>query len=425
MKLAKEHEELPIKLSVELFLNEQQLDDIEDDAIQDEQLLAGTTAAVIVLGAIEAGRLRAERRRPNRLYLCRPQLLRDPQGATAWQVLYMTQSDRAYITTMAFDVVTFNTILDAGFAALWDQNPIPRNDAPGTRKTRPGARSLDASGALGLLLHYLNSTMREISLQQIFALIPSTVSRYITFGLKLLLVVLRVMPEAAIKWPKNQSEFEEYNDLIVERHPLLTGAFASIDGLNIACQTSDDEEIENSTYNGWLCEHFVSSVLVFSPKGHRTPADFYLVADTAFPRGAKQIEGRIKAPIKSGQKIIGTAEEIEGRLAFDRQLLSYRQTAEWGMHGLQGSFGRLRIPLEINRQEERGDLLEICARLNNVRAELVGINQIHNVYMPLWKDIREQEEIWTNFENMLFVDQRRSDRVARFHNIQCTSQQDN
>jgi hypothetical protein len=43
----------------------------------------------------------------------------------------------------------------------------------------------------------------------------------------------------------------------------------------------------------------------------------------------------------------GTIDEIQERVAFDRELLSYRQTAEWGMPGLQGSFGRLRIPLEI------------------------------------------------------------------------------
>jgi hypothetical protein len=55
--------------------------------------------------------------------------------------------------------------------------------------------------------------------------------------------------------------------LIIARHPRLTGAFASIDGLNLACQTSDDPEIENATYNGWLSAHFISSVLVFSPKG--------------------------------------------------------------------------------------------------------------------------------------------------------------
>jgi hypothetical protein len=161
---------------------------------------------------------------------------------------------------MGFNVSTFNHILAAGFDLAWNTTPIPQNDAVGSGQTRP------ASGALGLLLHYLNSTMREISLQQIFALIPSTVSQYITFGLKLLLTILRTMPEAAIRWPVGE-EFFIYNELIVICHPRLTGTFASINGLNLACQTSEDEEIENATYNGWLCEHFVSSVLVFSPKG--------------------------------------------------------------------------------------------------------------------------------------------------------------
>jgi hypothetical protein len=147
------------------------------------------------------------------------------------------------------------------------------------------------------------------------------------------------------------------------------------------------------------------------------PNGFYLVADTAFPRGANQIEGKIRAPIKTGQKIIGTIAEINEKVAFDQELLSYRQSAEWGMCGLQGSFGRLRIPLEIGRQKERGDLIEICVRLNNVRADLVGINQIRSVYMPLWKETRQEEEVWSRFEGMLFSEQCCSDRVARFHNI--------
>ncbi|KAJ7750684.1 hypothetical protein DFH07DRAFT_544735 [Mycena maculata] len=253
-------------MDIDAFLIQQQLGEVQEDEIDDEQFLAGTAMSIFLLGAIEAHRLRTERRRPSRLYLCRPQLLPNPREATAWQVLFRSRSDRAYITTMGFDVATFNRILDAGFDVAWNTTPIPREDAVGTGKTRPGARSLDGSGALGLLLHYLNSTMREISLQQIFALIPSTISRYITFGLKLLLAILRRMPDAAIRWPE-ADEFSTYNELIVARHPRLTGAFGSVDGLNLACQTSDDEEIENATYNGWLCEHFVSSVLVFSPQG--------------------------------------------------------------------------------------------------------------------------------------------------------------
>ncbi|KAJ7020031.1 hypothetical protein C8F04DRAFT_1145714, partial [Mycena alexandri] len=177
--------------------------------------------------------------------------------------------------------------------------------------------------------------MHEISLQLIFALIPTSISCYIPFCLEILLGVLRRMPAASIQWPESREECQTYNDLIIARHPRLTGAFASIDGLNLACQTSADKEIENATYNGWICKHFVSSVLVFSPKGTVIAAKLN-APDTAFPRSVKQIDGKIRAPIKSGQKMRGTADKIQERLAFDHELLSYRQSAEWGMRGLQG-----------------------------------------------------------------------------------------
>lgn len=99
-------------------------------------------------------------------------------------------------------------------------------------------------------------------------------------------------------------------------------------------------------------------------------------------------------------------------MRFDHQLLSFRQTAEWGMRTLQGSFGRLRVPLPINHSELRGDLLEAITRLYNLRARRVGYNQIRSVYMPLWQP---DELEWLNFESMLFVDQRKNDRVNLFH----------
>ncbi|KAJ7336786.1 hypothetical protein DFH08DRAFT_877471 [Mycena albidolilacea] len=89
--------------------------------------------------------------------------------------------------------------------------PIPCADVRTTGKPCPGARSLNAAGALGLVLHYLNSTMCEISLQQIFALIPTTVSQYIAFGLNILLAVLCTMPDAKIKWPGTVDEFQSFS----------------------------------------------------------------------------------------------------------------------------------------------------------------------------------------------------------------------
>ena len=111
----------------------------------------------------------------------------------------------------------------------------------------------------------------------------------------------------------------------------------------------------------------------------------------------------------------GTAEQIEERFAFDREILSYCQTAEWGNCALQGSFGCLQIPLKINDSQRRGDLIETCIRLYNFRAERVGLNQIRDVYMPQWRMNTEDEEIWSNFENVFFSDQRKKDCVSRFH----------
>ncbi|OAX31026.1 hypothetical protein K503DRAFT_654790, partial [Rhizopogon vinicolor AM-OR11-026] len=53
-------------------------------------------------------------------------------------------------------------------------------------------------------------------------------------------------------------EFQVLNGLVIARHPLLTGGFGTLDGLNLPVETSQDQEIENATYNGWLHDHFVS-----------------------------------------------------------------------------------------------------------------------------------------------------------------------
>ena len=146
-----------------------------------------------------------------------------------------------------------------------------------------------------------------------------------------------------------------------------------------------------------------------------TPPGFYLVADAAFPRGAQSIQGRIRAPFKVGDRLQGTTTAIADVIQFNRQLLSYRQTAEWGNRGLQGSFGRLRVPLEINSINRRNDILETCVRAFCLRTRRVGINQINTVYVGEWTRNDGERRIWEDFENMLFADQRRHDRVLRFH----------
>ncbi len=74
------------------------------------------------------------------------------------------------------------------------------------------------------------------------------------------------MPEASIQWPEEEG-FEINSAMICACHPQLLQAFGTMDGLKHPVQTSADEEMENVTYNGWLHQHFVSSVLVFNALG--------------------------------------------------------------------------------------------------------------------------------------------------------------
>ncbi|KZV63120.1 hypothetical protein PENSPDRAFT_617033 [Peniophora sp. CONT] len=409
-----------------------------DSDSEDEERDAG---AFIVLGALQADRLRRLRRSATRQYLTRPQLLPDPRENTSWTRLYEHGDDRAYITCMGFNRAGFEYILNNGYADAWNSNTIPRPDTSAHGAPRLGRRSLDAAGALGLALHYLCSCVDDTDISLIFAIIPTTISRYISWSLKILLDILREMPEAQIPWP-DEDDCAEYSILIEQKYSLLGGGIGFCDGLKIRVTVSDDPDIENATYNGWLHAHFESCVFVFSPRGiiigavinvpgswhdsnvarpifekllYETPAGYFLIADTAFPRGDRRIAGRIKAPLKQDSRLPDDPQERAQLLEFNRQLVQSRQAAEWGMHSMRTSFGRLNIPLDVNDKEGRATLLEVCTRLHNLRAETVGINEIRQVYEPTWRT--EEDDIFFRMERLVLRDVRRHDRVARFHRL--------
>lgn len=237
----------------------------DDDQEGDDELFPLILAATIIHASNDDHRRSIQQRRVRRGYLNRSELLPDPFSDTPWTILYRSRSDSTYLAAMGLNVAGFQTILDSGFSYRWYSTPLHRSDVAPAH-TRSINRSLDAGGALGLLLHWLTSTMHQISLQQIFALVPATTSRYITTALPLLVETLRSMHSARICWPQGD-EFQELSQLVSNRHPLLAGVFGSIDGLNLPCQVSVDPEIENATYNGWLHGHYISSVIVFSSQG--------------------------------------------------------------------------------------------------------------------------------------------------------------
>ena len=58
------------------------------------------------------------------------------------------------------------------------------------------------------------------------------------------------------------------------------------------------------------------------------------------------------------------------------------QSAEWGMHGVQSSFPRLKDTLQFKEYGERKVIVSSLLLLFNLRARLVGMNQIRSVSYP-------------------------------------------
>ncbi|KAL7270208.1 hypothetical protein RUND412_007090 [Rhizina undulata] len=97
---------------------------------------------------------------------------------------------------------------------VWDTETITRNDVNPDGEPKVDQRSLDATGGLALIFHYLNSTMLDKSLEQIFGIIPSTCSRYLRFGMRILLQMLKGIEEAKISWLQTDKQFAYFFSLI-------------------------------------------------------------------------------------------------------------------------------------------------------------------------------------------------------------------
>jgi hypothetical protein len=81
------------------------------------------------------------------------------------------------------------------------------------------------------------------------------------------------------------------------------------------------------------------------------------------------------------------------------------------MHAIQGSFGCLFVPLLISDEEAHKVLLKLCFWLMCLCTCCVGINQIQNMYVPLWK-ASDDEELWENMGEMMFGDIQWWDQVS-------------
>jgi len=99
------------------------------------------------------------------------------------------------------------------------------------------------------------------------------------------------------------------------------------------------------------------------------------VVDSAFSRG------KCEFLIKSCQTLPTNAPRRT--ILVNSEASSLRQSSEWGMRGLQGSFPRIKDHFLYEENGERLPMLLCVVHLFNFRTRYVGLNQIRSVFLPL------------------------------------------
>jgi len=334
---------------------------------------------------------------------------------SGWRKLYNSRNDQALITLTGLDHFAFD-YLESKFRTYYDGYSPYGMDGCAKQKHQSNKgrkRLMNSKDCLGLILAWTRTRGSMMCLQIIFGLTQSILSLYLQFGMNLLILVLQDLEEAKVKVPST-NKISELQSLVRNRHPVLTDVWCTMDGLKLYLQCPGTDDEQNNYYNGWQCDHFINSVLVFCPDG-TIPICCYNVPGTQHDSTIAHIGGiydklhsvyeetgakctvdsafsKLNRPylIKSGKKNLNLSREDQRILA---AATSMRQSAEWGMKAFQSSFPRIKDRIPWEYKGKRKLVLKMLILLYNFRTRLVGINQIRNVYK-------------TNLEidaNMMFV----------------------
>eukprot|EP00563_Minutocellus_polymorphus_P004199 CAMPEP_0181033814 /NCGR_PEP_ID=MMETSP1070-20121207/7455_1 /TAXON_ID=265543 /ORGANISM="Minutocellus polymorphus, Strain NH13" /LENGTH=444 /DNA_ID=CAMNT_0023111261 /DNA_START=127 /DNA_END=1457 /DNA_ORIENTATION=+ len=318
-------------------------------------------------------------------------------ASSPWQCLYDSGNEQALVTATGLDHAAFSRLLSE-FEPLYREYTVDRYTGDiRPRKARGGGRPrlLNAAGCLGLTLMWTRTRGAEWHLAIVFGTTGTPTSFWIRFGRRILVSVLRKLPEGAICLP-TEAELEEYVAAIAARHRHLgtERVWGAMDGLKLLLQRSGDYLTQNMYYNGWTCDHYVTNLFLFAPDGtialrvtncpgavhdstiaglgnvYEKVFDLYerygvkIVVDSAFASESND------SLIKSAQSTAGASNTREAAILLEAT--SMRQSSEWGMHSLQGTFPRLKDRFVYEERGDRKLMLEMVARLYNFRTRRLG-----------------------------------------------------
>jgi hypothetical protein len=322
--------------------------------------------------------------------LCAPE-------SSPWGTLKAHPSDEGFISFMGFDVETFVYI------ATHMEEALPERSA-----VRKGRRfMLDATDVTALTLHYFATRCSHKTLQMIFGVSHSILSRDLRLGMETLAQVLQNMEDAEVRWPSHEEMYAFALAIRGDDAPTdIFWPFAFVDGLALPIEQPSGVIEQNNYYSGYHHCTVVNNIFAFGPDGcimwysvnnpghhadggcveglynrlrdlQYTPAAFGVIADAAFYNHF--MGPKVMTPVKEGTHFsrIEVVRELQKRC--HRWITFKRQAAEWGMRTLQSAFPRLKNNL-CNNADVRLLLLKIVIGLHNLRTRRVGLNQIKTVY---------------------------------------------
>jgi DDE superfamily endonuclease len=347
----------------------------------------------------EEGRRRRDRRIP-RTALVSP-------SDSAFERLYFAGNDQALITATGFDHAAFDCLMGVFEPWFNEHTPWTSDGRPFRRLsqyTHGRSRIINARTCLGLVLAWYRFRGSEYALQGWFGFTGTHANTWLRFGRRGLLIVLSDHEHAQVKMPSDE-EVVALCTLTRLRHPLLTDVFAVADGLKLYFQQCEGLDEQSMYYNGWKHDHFITNVLVFSIDGRMIATvmnapgslhDSTLAEWGGIYRKLEDIYNRTGAKccvnsafqsannpfiVKSSENI--TTVETSMELLRQQQATSLRQAAEWGMRAIQSAFPRLKDRIHYEESGiERRVFLSLVPLLYNFRLNLVGLNQLRNVYVP-------------------------------------------
>lgn len=357
-------------------------------------------------GLSSEGRQRRDRRLP------RPSLLHPHEDTTPWMRLYSSKNDAALITVTGFDCATFDFLLQYFKPVYDDYTPYDRTGRirrKRKRESRGRKRTVDAPAALAIVLLHTRTKGARFVAQSFFGVTGSPLSIWLRYSRRVLLHVLRGIPDIQVKMP-SASDAQDLANVIRSHYPVLDSHFCVCDGLKLPIEASGDIKEQGRFYNGWTHGHYVTNLFGFAPDGMiifavlNAPGAFHdsslaekwgvyeklqelydltglkCIMDSAFSAG--QYEFILKSA-QTATAFHTASDHRQARIYL--AATSMRQAAEWGMRALQGSMPRLTdtFPYE-DGFGERGETLVMCTYLYNLRCKYVGLNQLRNTFVPNW-----------------------------------------